>query len=257
MHNAAFAALKLDFTYLPFEVSPGALREAVNAVGALGLRGVNVTIPHKESVLRFLDEVDPLARRIGSVNTIVNKNGVLKGYNTDATGFIKDLKNNGFNPSNTTVIIVGAGGAGRAVAAALNRAGAKKIFITDMLESRAKSLASNIKRAEFISFRAWKGKIEAAGLLVNATPAGMRPGKPLAAAKELTKEIFVYDLVYNRRTELLNEAVNARARCAGGLGMLLNQGAAAFELWTGKKAPLEIMRKALIKNFPLHQRTSR
>lgn len=199
--------------------------------------------------MRFLDSVDPLARRIGSVNTIVNNNGALKGYNTDATGFIKDLKNNGFNPSNKTVMLVGAGGAGRAVAAALDWAGTKKIFITDMLQSRAKSLASDVKHAEFIGFNAWKSKLRAAGLLVNATPSGMRPGKPLAAAKELTKGLFVYDLVYNRRTELLEEAARARLRRASGRGMLLLQGAASFELWTGKKAPLEIMRKALIKNL--------
>ena len=249
MQNAAFGALKLDFAYLPFEVKPGQLREAVNAVRALGLRGVNVTIPHKESVIRFLDALDPLARRIGSVNTIVNSNGSLKGYNTDAIGFIKDLKNKGFNPSNKTVMLVGAGGAGRAVASALDWAGAKNILITDMQESRARALAAGIKHAEFVGFSNWKSKTGAAALLVNATPAGMRPGKPLAAAGELTKNIFVYDLVYNRRTELLKEAGKAGAKCANGLGMLLNQGAAAFELWTGRKAPVDLMRRTLLKNL--------
>jgi shikimate dehydrogenase len=246
MQNAAFEALGLDFAYLPFEVKPADLGRAVSAVRFLGLRGVNVTIPHKEKVITFLDWVDPLARKIGAVNTIVNAGGILKGYNTDATGFLKDLKDKGFNPRGKTAVVAGAGGAGKAITAALSWAGAKRIIITDMSEGRARTLAGKTKNAEFTPFKGWKKRIAGADLLVNATPAGMRPGTPLASSAELRKQLFVYDVVYNRPTELLREAAKAGAKRSGGLGMLLNQGAAAFELWTGRKSPARAMEKALL-----------
>lgn len=247
MQNAAFAALGLDFVYVPFEVEPAALGRAASAVKALGLRGVNVTVPHKAKVIPFLDSVDPLARKIGSVNTIVNDNGALRGYNTDATGFLRDLKDKGFNPRGKVVMLAGAGGAGKAVAAALSWAGAKKICVTDLCEGLARPLAAKTKNVEFTPHKGWKAGLASADLLVNTTPVGMHPGSPLASAADLRKRIFVYDVVYNRPTELLREAAEAGAKRSGGLGMLLHQGAAAFELWTGRKAPIRVMEKALLR----------
>ncbi|MFH1368699.1 MAG: shikimate dehydrogenase [Elusimicrobiota bacterium] len=247
MHNAGFRALKLGFVYLPFEVNPDKLEAAADAVRILGLRGVNITIPHKENIARFIDRIDPLAKRIGSVNTVVNNNGTLTGYNTDGAGFLKDLAGHGFKPKGRTAVLFGAGGAGKAVAAVLSWAKAKKIFITDIDRRRAETLAKRFSNAEFVPIGGWKEKLKSADLLVNATPAGMRKGKPPATSKELGKKIFVYDVVYNRKTELLVEAGKAGAKHCGGLGMLLNQGAIAFELWTGKSAPVHVMRKALLK----------
>lgn len=249
MHNAALQALKLDFAYLPFEVDPASLGAAVEGIRAMNLRGVNVTIPHKETVMKFLDAIDPLAKKIGSVNTIVNNNGKLTGYNTDGIGFLRDIENNGFNPKGKTAVLLGAGGAGRAVAAVLSWAKLKKLYITDMDEAKAKALARRITNAEFVKFSGWKYKANSVDLLINATPAGMHKGPAPIKSGELKKNIFVYDLVYNRRTELLAEAKKAGAKCCSGLGMLINQGAAAFELWTGKKAPILIMRKALLKQL--------
>ena len=249
MHNAAFARLALNFVYVPFEVKPGDLKKAVGSLKALGIAGVNVTIPHKEKVIPLLDGLGPLVKQIGSVNTIVNSNGKLKGYNTDAPGFLADLRSKGFNPAGKTALLFGAGGAGKAVAAALSEAGAEKIFITDGAEQKALALSKRTKGSVFLQFKGWKRKIEESDLLVNATPVGMHPGIPPVKASDLYKSVFVYDLVYNRRTELCKECGKAGAEYSNGLGMLLNQGVIAFELITGKKAPVEVMRKALINKI--------
>jgi shikimate dehydrogenase len=249
MHNAAFLRLGLDYVYVPFEVNPKGLKSAVNSLKALGISGVNVTIPHKENVIPFLDKIGPFVKQAGSVNTIVNSNGKLIGYNTDAPGFLKDLHGQGFSPKGKTAILFGAGGAGKAVAAALASAGTKKIYITDFAEQKARALAKKTPNGAFLPFGSWKSKINVSSLLVNATPVGMHPGKPVVSSKELTKSIFVYDLVYNRRTELGLECKKAGVKYSGGLGMLLYQGALAFEYFTGKKAPVEVMRKALQKQI--------
>jgi shikimate dehydrogenase len=249
MHNAAFQRLDLGFIYVPFEVSPKNLKNAVNSLKALEIAGVNVTIPHKENVIPLLDKLGPLVKQIGSVNTIVNSAGKLIGYNTDAPGFLKDLRSQGFSPKGKTVILFGAGGAGKAVAAALALAGATKIYITDMAAQKARALSKKTKYGVFLPFRRWKDKISESSLLVNATPVGMLPGKPVVIAKELSKGIFVYDLVYNRRTELREECQKAGVKYSNGLGMLLYQGALAFEYFTEKKAPVEVMRKVLNKQL--------
>ncbi|HBU70140.1 MAG TPA: shikimate dehydrogenase [Elusimicrobia bacterium] len=246
MHNAGFRALKLNYNYFPFEVKPEDLGPAVEAIKILNIAGVNITIPHKSEVLKFLDSIDPLAAKIGSVNTIVNNNGKLLGYNTDATGFIRDLKGKGFNPKNKRALLLGAGGAGRAVAAALSWAGAKSILITDSDENKARNLAKSVERARFVPLKDFRRELAGCGLLVNATPNGMHKGdKAVLNAGEFPPDIFFYDLVYNRETETLKNAKKAGASAAGGLGMLLNQGALAFELWTKRKAPIDVMNRAL------------
>ena len=249
MHNAAYSRLGLDYVYVPFAVAPNDIKNAVNSLRVLGISGVNVTIPHKERVVPFLDALGPLVRQIGSVNTIVNSYGKLTGYNTDAPGFLRDLRGKGFNPSGKTVLLFGAGGAGKAVAAALSRAGAKKIYITDSMEQKAVQLSKKTPRAVFLPFVVWQKKIGESSLLVNATPLGMRPGKPPVAASGLKKGVFVYDLVYNRDTELGRECKKAGVKYSNGLGMLLNQGVIAFEYFTGKKAPAKVMKDALQKQI--------
>ncbi|MBN1824568.1 MAG: shikimate dehydrogenase [Endomicrobiales bacterium] len=250
MHNAAFSALGLDFIYLPFEVKPGELASACGAVRSLSFRGVNVTVPHKERIIPFLDSLDPLAKAIGSVNTVVNTNGKLKGYNTDARGFLLDLNAKGFAPKNRTAAVFGAGGAGKAVAHALSSAGIKRILVTDIEGRKARSLAKRVSRAVFVPLKKFAGSTKNADLLVNATPVGMRNGdRSVALAKDLKRGMFVYDLVYNRKTELGAEARKAGAKYSGGLGMLMLQGAVAFEIWTGRRAPVAAMKKALERAF--------
>jgi shikimate dehydrogenase len=246
MHNAAFAALRLHFVYVPFTVEPGTLKLAVCAVRSLGLAGVNVTVPYKEKVLGFLDRIDPLARRIGSVNTIVNREGTLYGYNTDAGGFLKDIKEKGFSPKRKRALLIGAGGAARAIAFALDQAGISTLYITSRTAARARRLAKEVRCARYITQQGIPQALADADLIVNATPLGMQADdpSPLATAS-IEKHHFVYDVVYHRPTRLLKGARAAGARAFNGAGMLLHQGALAFELWTGKKAPVSLMQEIL------------
>jgi shikimate dehydrogenase len=246
MHNAAFTAIGENAVYLPFAISPTRLREAVQSIRTLGLLGVNVTIPYKEKVIPYLDKIDPLAKKIGSVNTIVNRKGTLIGYNTDGKGFLQDLKEHGVDPSRKTAIVVGAGGAGRAIAATLSWAGAKAVYITNRTSARARSLSKKIPRAQFISFNKWRAAVPSVDIIINTTSIGMHANDPsIISASEMNKNLFVYDIIYNRRTALLDEARKAGAKNGGGLGMLLYQGALAFSLWTEQPAPVAIMKKTL------------
>jgi shikimate dehydrogenase len=248
MHNAAFKALEMNYVYLPFAIPPASLPLAVRSMRVLGARGVNITIPHKEKVARFLDRVDSMAEKIGSINTIVNDNGILTGYNTDGTGFLEDLKACGVSPKGRSVLLLGAGGAARAIAFALSSAGAGTIRIAARNAKRGGALAAQIPGAQCIPFDQAGHFSQGTDIVVNATPLGMQPGDPSPlAAETIGKRSFVYDIVYNRRTALAAAAAKADAAYSAGLGMLLFQGAQAFKLWTGRKAPVDIMRKALIK----------
>ncbi len=246
MQNAAFKALGINAVYIPFEVRPEKLRNAVEFLKRFGFSGVNITIPHKEKVIDFLDKIDPLAKKIGSVNTVKNINGKLFGFNTDGIGFIRDLKNSGFNPKGKTALVIGSGGAGKAVAASLSWSGAKKVFVTDKNDRLSKALSKKIKNGRYLPFESWKQKLDDSDLLVNATPMGMKNEDPkIVEPKYFKKGLFIYDVVYNRETKLVKDAKTAGLEAMNGLGMLLYQGTAAFEIWTGKKAPVKVMEKAL------------
>jgi len=257
MHNAAFSSLGLDYVYVPFSVPPAELAQAVRAVRALNLAGVNVTVPHKEKVIPFLDELTPEAESTGAVNTIVNVKGKLVGYNTDGAGLLKALEiEAGFLPAGKNALVLGAGGAARAVSAALALAGAREIKIAGRTYGKAAQLAREIAgrtpaKAEAVPWSEQKlgEEIESVHLIVQATPVGMYPGEdqcPLFPFERLGGDHLVCDLIYNPpRTIFLERALAAGARVMNGLGMLLYQGVLAFALWTGKNAPVEIMRRAL------------
>lgn len=259
MHNAAFSYLGLDYCYLAFSVRPEDLKPAVESVRALNLVGVNVTIPHKERVLPYLDEVSREARLIGAVNTIHNKGGKLIGYNTDITGFLTSLKQAGFNPKGKKVVVIGAGGAARAVSFALSQEGIHSLFILNRSLEKAESLTKMVKKSIInLNIRALPLRkkelikaIERADLLVNATSLGMVPKtsqSPLAGFGLLPKSLVVYDLVYNPvDTKLIRLARKSKGKTIGGLEMLIQQGAKSFEIFTGLKAPQEVMRKAVEK----------
>ncbi|OPX84761.1 MAG: Shikimate dehydrogenase [Pelotomaculum sp. PtaB.Bin104] len=263
MHNAAFTALSLDFVYVPFLVESENLRAAVEAVKALGLAGVNVTIPHKQAVMPLLDEVTESAALIGAVNTIVNQKGYLLGDNTDGNGFLRALEEETrLTPTGKTVFILGAGGAARAVAIQLALAGVKKVYLSNRSRERAEQLAALITKktkavAEVVSWpdgkeEDWRltGALRSCDLVVQTTPIGMYPDNSLTL--QLPEGIFrpglvACDLVYNPvETLFLKSARQAGATPMNGLGMLLYQGALSFEQWTGVPAPVEAMKKALI-----------
>jgi len=261
MQNEAFKAVGLNYCYLAFDVKEGDLAAAVGAIRTLGLGGVNVTIPHKERVLDYLDEVEEQARLIGAVNTIVHRGGRLIGYNTDAAGFLKSLRADaGFDPGGNRVVLLGAGGAARAVAYGLAFERVESLGIFNRNLSRAEALARDISRSATCKVEA--GDLQSvalsralarAGLLVNATSAGMHPHTedvPLPDLAPLRPGLIVYDLIYNpTKTRLLLEAEARGCRVINGIGMLIYQGALAFELWTGRKAPVAVMRAAAEKTL--------
>lgn len=247
MHNSAFRTLGLNYRYLAFKVSTQDLSKAIEGIRGLGLRGANITIPYKQAVLPMLDEVDIQAKRIGAVNTIINEGGRLKGYNTDTTGFLAALKGFGFNPKGQKTVILGAGGVARAIAFALNKAGASVSIINRSL-STAQALAGEIGATAFESTEGGYGAaLTGASLLVNATSLGMIPEDPSPLPSGmLLPGIMVFDTVYRpRQTRLLKEAEAAGCVAIGGLEMLIEQGALAFELWTGQNAPRQVMRQVV------------
>jgi len=256
--NAAFAYLGLDAEYIPFETAPRELKAALGKFKALGVCGINVTIPHKQAVLKLLDSVSPEAKGIGAVNTVVFKAGKTRGFNTDGEGFMRSLKSDlKFNPKGKAVFLFGCGGAAQAIAFVLAREGARSIAFTDQMEERAKKLSSKtgkdfpkcrVKYTPFIGERIHE-EVLGSDLLVNTTPVGMHKGDPcIVNPKALHRKLAVYDIVYNPPvTPLSKEAKRRGLKVANGLGMLLYQGVLSFELFTGKRAPVEVMRRALKK----------
>jgi shikimate dehydrogenase len=256
MHNAAFEALGLDYAYLPFRVRREELPEAIAGIRALNLVGLNVTLPHKVSVIPLLDKLDTMAERMGAVNTIVNENGVLAGYNTDAPGFLQALLSKGIEPDGKNIVILGAGGAAKGISFILAEAGANLIILNRTL-SRAEELASQITQyyhrkleAMALSEESLKQALNGADVLVNTTSVGMVPGvdQTPVPAKLLKPDMTVFDIVYNPlETRLLRETKAAGARTIDGLDMLVWQGVLAFYKFTGREAPFEIMKGAAAK----------
>lgn len=253
MHNSCFAELGLNWIYLPFCIRPENLEQTLKGLGAIeNVKGANVTIPHKEEVIKYLDDLSQEASLIGAVNTISFSNGKVVGDNTDGKGFIAALKEEGFNPEGKDVLILGAGGAGRAVAVSLAKEGASRITLVDLNIAKAKGLASEIEN----SFKEVKAgaaglkeiTLEETDLLVNATGCGMKEEDPLPIFSSLLHQgLFVYDLIYNpAQTLLLKESAKKGARTANGLGMLIHQAALSFNIWTGKEAPIKTMEGAII-----------
>ena len=258
MHNAAFKNRGLDYVYLPFRVAKTRLGEAILGIKALNIRGLNVTIPHKVSVIPLLDELDPLAEKIGAVNTIINNDGVLKGYNTDAHGFLRAMLEQDIEPDGKSIVMLGAGGASRAISFILAERGANLVILNRQLElDWAVKLGNSISRTFGREVKALELNeqnlapvLRKANILVNTTSVGMSPNtnETPIPARLLESDLVVFDIVYNPvKTKLLTEAESAGAKAISGLEMLVRQGALAFEMWTGLTAPLEIMRKATIR----------
>ena len=279
MHNAAFAALGINAEYRLFEIEPSKLEgflrggpddRFLDTQGkefySKDIVGFNITIPHKVPAFFFVagkvvrQGMDYSAMMTGAVNTVKRDGEKLVCYNTDVKGFtdslIKDLK---FNPDNKTVFVFGCGGAGRAVIAGLlpqDGFRIKNIYIYEVNQEAAASarkqfsspiFVDKLEKIEFLSSVSdTAGKLGEVDLLVNATPIGMKEGDASMIDKRLLrKDLYVYDVVYNRTTQFIRDAIEAGCDAVGGSGMLLYQGAAAFELWTGKNAPVELMRRAL------------
>jgi len=255
MHNAAFDALGLHWRYALLPTPPGRVKAALTNLKAQGYRGANVTVPHKQVVMPHLDEITGAARDIGAVNTIVVEEGRLIGHNTDGDGFLAALREAGFAPAGRRALVLGAGGAARAVVYALAQAGCA-VTIHNRTVRRAAQLAHHIQRVGVRAPVTWVpvtttlADLDLAifDLLVNATPVGMWPHtdtSPWPETLPLPSHWTVFDLVYNpAETRLLVQARAAVAPAVSGLGMLVHQGALAFARWTGHSPPIEVMRVA-------------
>ncbi|MFC1804567.1 shikimate dehydrogenase [Candidatus Omnitrophota bacterium] len=255
MHNAAFAHLKIDAEYKLFPLKEQELQGFLRGLGRLDICGLNVTVPYKEKVIPLLANISEEARLIGAVNTIKVSNDRLDGFNTDGLGFLRHLKQElDFDPRDKSIAVIGAGGASRAVCVYLSKEGAAKISIFDIDKPKAQGLARHLKEnfpsTEVLTVDSAQGLgLSDCALLVNASPIGMKESDPSVIKDEdIGNDLLVYDLVYNpAETKLLKAAKEKGARSVNGLGMLLHQGAAAFEIWTQEKAPLDVMRKALME----------
>ncbi len=249
MHNAAFSETGINAVYLAFE--PGSISEAVRAMKALAIRGASVTIPFKIDVIRDLDYVDPLAGRIGSVNTIVNNNGKITGFNTDGFGAALAVEQCGIKLEGKTCMVIGNGGSARAIAFTLAEQGAK-VIIAGRNENRINALAGDIRifspaARPVLLNDLTTSFMESVDVIINTTPVGMAPDSELTPLDSslIAARHIVFDIVYSpHETRLLSEAKELGCKVIYGVDMLVLQGARQFELWTGRKAPVETMRRA-------------
>ena len=243
LHNAAFSHFKMNSVYLAFSLDPAYLGIAFEGLRAMGIRGVNVTIPFKEAALEFVDDIpEDIDRCTGAINTIHSHNGKLIGYNTDGPGFLTALANElSFNPAGKSILVLGAGGAARGVVFSLARAHAETVWVLNRGLERAHGLTDHaagfFSETEFEAVKhLYEIQSEKIDLVINATSCGMRDQEVPLDLRILERKIAVYDLVYAPdETPFLKTARSLDFPCADGLGMLVNQAALSFEIWTGKK----------------------
>jgi shikimate dehydrogenase len=256
MHNALFQVLKLDYAYLAFDVHPNNLKAAFNGIRALNIEGANITIPHKQVSLKYMDELDPLVKEIGALNTVKNENGKLIGRNTDVLGARKSLDDANFDLKRKNVIVLGAGGAARAICYAIKEEIAE-LIIMNRTYNKAKQLAMDLEKNSGINIKLFElndpsivNLVQSADILINTTPIGMYPdvGRSPLPKQALSEHLNVFDVIYNPlETQLLKDASDKGCKTLGGIDMLINQGALAFEWWTSKKPNIKWMKKKVVE----------
>lgn len=256
MHNAAIKDLGLNYLYISFDILPKYLNSAVKGFRALDIKGINVTMPYKQKIMKYIDKIDPLAQKIRAVNTIKNEEGYLKAINTDAKGGLKAILDAGYEISGKNILFLGAGGAARALAFVMAEY-ANKMVIANRTEKRATKLANEIKKHFGINVEGKKNNTivlkeesKKADILINTTPIGMYPNvnKSPIPTEFLHEDLIVYDVVYNPlETKLMKTATKIGCKTLGGLDMLVNQGALAFEWFTGKKSNIDLMKNKVIE----------
>lgn len=255
MHNAAFKSLGLDYVYIAYRVAGSELEASIESLRSVKIAGFNVTIPHKTTVLQYLEEIDVISSRAGAVNTVMSINGKFKGFNTDIKGFVQPLLNRGINFNGMSVLLFGGGGSARAVVVSLSNVnGISKLVVANRTYRKSLELS---KLAETNGLTSSVTKIEEAkamakrfDLVVNATSVGLQSNDSILERDDIDGSSIVYDLVYSPVvTKLLENAREKGATAIYGYEMLLEQGAQAFEIWTGLKAPIPAMKKALFGVF--------
>lgn len=257
--TAAFQKLGINAVYVPFNVKPEDLQKAIDGIRALSIKGVNVTVPHKEEVIKYVNEISEEVKYIGAANTIENIDGYLKAYNTDAYGFIRGLKEllqqvNKQIPE-LSFLVLGAGGASRAIIYGLVKEGAKKIYLANRTLEKAEKIISDFKPlnrfleeiVEPVKLHEVENYLDKVNVIVNTTSVGLHPeDKPLFDYEKIMKKHIIVDIIY-KKTPLIKKAEEKGCLWQDGLPMLLYQGAKSFEIWTKKEAPIDVMKKILEK----------
>ena len=251
IHNAAFRHSKLDHTYIAYKIPAGELAAGIEALKAIKIAGFNVTIPHKIEMMKFLDEMDTTCKVIGAVNTVLNDNGKLKGYNTDMIGFLDPIKKKNFTIKNSQVLLLGAGGAARAIITAMIKEKASKISIVNRTQENANKLADFAKKiggnVDTISIQEANKLITDYKFIINSTSIGMRNEPSPISTENISKDSIVYDIVYQPiNTDLIKKSKENGATIIYGYEMLLSQAACSFEIWHKTEAPYDVMKKALL-----------
>jgi shikimate dehydrogenase len=255
MHNDLFDFYGIDAVYLPFHVTKENLEAAVNGFKALGVSGFNVTIPHKTDIMAYLDQIDPLAEAIGAVNTVKNEHGILTGYNTDGPGFVKGLESMDADLGSRSALIIGAGGASRAIYFSMAQAGIQRIDLYNRTAGKAEELVSSCPfkvQSKVLDRKTAEKSLHEYQLIIQTTSIGMSPdleGLPLSP-ENIFRDAIVSDIIYNPlQTKFLEEASKKGAEIQNGVGMFVFQGALAFEKWTGIFPDTERMRDKVVRNL--------
>ena len=254
IHNAAFGFLGMDCAYIAYRIPKGELASGIEALKKIQISGFNVTIPHKVDMIRFLDEADENCTTIGATNTVVNNDGSLKGYNTDMDGFLDPIKKRNIDCKDSDVLLVGAGGAARAIVVGFAKEKVRRITITNRTKERADEL---IKFANSLGVQSDYSDLSSAGeiagkykFIVNATSMGLKGNMCPISTRTITKDSIVYDIVYMPvETELIEQSKKQGATIIYGWEMLLGQAMRSFEIWTGRQAPYQAMKLTLLGRF--------
>ncbi len=263
MHNAAFRALRMPWVYAPLEVTAGQLKNAVEILRAINVEGANVTVPYKEKVIPCLDQVEREAQWLGTVNTLYRRGGKLVGASTDGEGFLKSLGPWRRKMRGSQGLLIGAGGAAKAVAEALARTGVRALFVANRSPGRARDLLRRLLKryprlkGGTLSLTEGRGFLGRCDWVVQSTSLGLKTDDPSPLSLQgAGRGTLVVDLVYHRPTAFLRQARRLHLPHLDGSGMLLHQGALSFEYWTGRQAPLEVLRKALAQALALGDRSA-
>jgi len=255
MHNNAYKQLDMDYVYVAFKIEQEDISKLIESAKTLGIAGLNVTIPYKTDIIKYLDEVDEVARQINAVNTISFKNGIARGYNTDGIGAVKSIEK--YTPvKDKNVLVLGAGGASKAITFTLINHNIKKLIIANRSKKNALDLIDNLRRQcdfddiEYVDINDADSRLDEVDIIINTTPIGMYPNVDVEApikTDKITDKHIVMDIIYNPlETRLLKEAKSNGAMTIAGTNMLINQGITAFEIFTGKTPSYESFEEALL-----------
>ena len=251
IHNAAFRHLELDHSYIAYKISAGELAAGIDSLKKIKIAGFNVTIPHKIEIMKFLDDMDTTSKVIGAVNTVSNENGKLKGYNTDMIGFLDPIKKKNLTIKDSQVLLLGAGGAARAIVTAMIKEKASKITIVNRTQENANKLADFAKKiggnVDTVSIEKANELVGDYKFIINSTSIGMKNEPSPISTRNISKNSVVYDIVYQPiNTDLIKKSKENGATIIYGYEMLLSQAACSFEIWHKMEAPYDVMKKALL-----------